>query len=203
MTILSRRNANAAGIYRFMSGYVEQTLAASEEVIYRANFNWTYSFIPTLWCVIGLSPVLLLALSQFAAGVPFSELMIGWGFAAGAAFVGLLILLFHLIIIWTTEIVVTTFRFVYKRGLIARNTQEVSLNKIEEITLRQSIWGRFFNYGELVMRGTGVGVIKLPAIDNPIQVRKIIENARSKLRDDGAKTFAERAERPQDRSSER
>ncbi|MEL7492099.1 MAG: PH domain-containing protein [Pseudomonadota bacterium] len=174
-----------------MAGYVEQTLASNEEIIYRANFNWTYSFFPVLWCVIGLAPLILYALLQFASGVDFAELRVGWAFAAGAALVGLLILLFHLIVLWTTEIVVTTYRFVYKRGLIARNTQEVSLNKIEEITLNQSIWGRFFGYGELVMRGTGVGVIKLPAVDNPIQVRRIIENARSKLRDDGGSKFKE------------
>ena len=84
----------------------------------------------------------------------------------------------------TTEIVVTTFRFVYKRGLISRDTKEVSLNKIEEITLHQTIWGRILNYGKLVMRGTGVGVIELPDLDDPIQLRRIIENARSKLRSD-------------------
>lgn len=173
-----------------MSGYVEQTLAANEEILYRANFNWTYSFLPVLWCAIGLSPLLLFTLTQFAAGVPFENLKVGWGFAAAAAFVGVLILTFHLIILWTTEIVVTTFRFVYKRGLIARKTQEVSLNKIEEITLNQTVWGRLFGYGNLVMRGTGVGVIELPAVDNPIQVRKLIENARSKLREDGTASSA-------------
>jgi len=177
-----------------MAGYVEQTLAANEEILYRANFNWTYSFFPVLWCVIGFAPIILYVLLQFASGVPFSELKVGWGFAGAAGFVGFLILFYHLVILWTTEIVVTTYRFVYKRGLIARNTQEVSLNKIEEITLNQSIWGRLFGYGELVMRGTGVGVIKLPAVDNPIQVRKLIENARSKLRDDGGSKFKEQGQ---------
>lgn len=167
-----------------MAGYVEQTLANGEEIIYRANFNWTYSFLPVIWFVIGLSPVIFYCLTQFAAGVPFEQLEVGWWFACGAALVGTLILLFHSIVLATTEIVVTTFRFVYKTGLISRNTQEVSLNKIEEITLQQSVWGRVFGFGKLVMRGTGVGVIELPSVDNPIRVRKIIENAKSKLRQD-------------------
>ncbi len=84
----------------------------------------------------------------------------------------------------TTEIVVTTYRFVYKTGLISRNTQEVSLNKIEEITLHQSIWGRILGYGKLVLRGTGVGVIELPNLDNPIYIRKMIENTKSALREE-------------------
>lgn len=96
----------------------------------------------------------------------------------------ILILLGHLIVLMTTEIVVTTYRFVFKTGLVARHTQEVSLNKIEEITLEQSIWGRFLGYGKLVLRGTGVGVITLPDLDDPIRLRKIIENAKSALRSD-------------------
>jgi uncharacterized membrane protein YdbT with pleckstrin-like domain len=93
-----------------------------------------------------------------------------------------LILLTHLITLWTTEFAVTTYRFVYKYGWIKRDSQEVSLNKIEEITLQQSIWGRIFGYGQLIIRGTGVGVIKLPNLDNPLEVRRIIENARADLR---------------------
>jgi hypothetical protein len=68
--------------------------------------------------------------------------------------------------------------------LIARNSQEVSLNKIEEILLKQSVWGRLFGYGALILRGTGVGVIQLPNIDEPIQVRRIIEQAKADLRRD-------------------
>jgi uncharacterized membrane protein YdbT with pleckstrin-like domain len=95
---------------------------------------------------------------------------------------GGLILLSHLIVLWTTEIAVTTYRFVYKTGFISRKTQEVSLNKIEEIVLEQSVWGRVFGYGKLTIRGTGVGVIELPDIDNPIEVRRIIELAKAELR---------------------
>ena len=165
-----------------MSGYVEQTLAADEDIVYRANFNWTYSFFPVLWFSIGMGPVVLFLLTQFAAGVDYEQLKVGWWFAIGAAVVGLIIMLTHFIVLWTTEIVVSTYLFFFKRWMISRTTQEVSLNKIEEITLNQSVWGRLFGYGKLVMRGTGVGVIELPNVDNPIFVRRVIENTRSKLR---------------------
>ena len=167
-----------------MSGYVEKTLAGGEEILHRANFDWTYSFFPMLWFALGGSSVALIFFAQFAAEVPFEELKVGWWSSAVAGVCGAIILLNHLIVLMTTEIVVTTFRFVYKTGLVARHTQEVSLNKIEEITLEQSIWGRFLSYGKLVLRGTGVGVITLPDLDDPIGLRRIIENAKSALRDD-------------------
>lgn len=167
-----------------MAGYVEQTLAGGEEIINRANFNWTYSFFPLLWFSLGAGAVAMFFFLQYAAEVPFEELRVGWWSAIIGGTAGSLILLNHLIILMTTEIVVTTYRFVYKTGLISRNTQEVSLNKIEEITLHQSVWGRVLGYGKLVLRGTGVGVITLPDLDDPIKLRRIIENTKSALRSD-------------------
>lgn len=165
-----------------MAGYVAKTLASEEEILHRANFNWTYSFFPVMWFSLGGASLALIAYAQYIGGVAFAELEVGWWSAGIAAVCGSLILLNHLIILITTEIVVTSYRFVYKTGLISRNTQEVSLGKIEEITLKQSIWGRLLDYGNLVLRGTGVGVIELPPLDNPIQLRRIIENARSSVR---------------------
>ncbi|MEZ5895973.1 MAG: PH domain-containing protein [Parvularculaceae bacterium] len=165
-----------------MSGYVVKTLAPGEEIIERANFNWTFSFFPVLWFSLGMAPVVMYCLLQFASDIPYQQLRAGWWFSGAAAAVGSIILLNHLIILWTTEIIVTTYRFVYKTGLISRSTQEVSLNKIEEIVLHQTVLGRIFGYGKLVLRGTGVGMIELPNLDNPIGVRRTIERAKADLR---------------------
>ena len=167
-----------------MAGYVEKTLAGGEEIIHRANFNWTYSFFPVFWFSLGAAVLAMFFFIQYAAEVPFEELRVGWWSAIVAAASGSLILLNHLIILVTTEIVVTTYRFVYKTGLLSRHTQEVSLNKIEEITLNQTVWGRLLGYGQLILRGTGVGVITLPDMDDPIRLRRIIETAKSSLRSD-------------------
>ena len=168
-----------------MSGYVEKTLASGETILHRANFNWTYSFLPVLWFSIGAATLAMFFYIQFIAHVPFADLEVGWWSAGVAAAAGSMILINHLIIMMTTEIVVTNTRFVFKTGLISRKTQEVSLNKIEEIALRQTIWGRILNFGKLVLRGTGVGVIELPDLDDPINLRRTIENARSTLRNGG------------------
>ncbi len=165
-----------------MSGYVAKTLASEEEIVHRANFNWTYSFFPVMWFVLGASGLVFFAYLQLVELLPYSDLRVGWWFAGVGAFSGSIILINHLIILITTEIVVTSFRFVYKTGLVSRNTQEVSLNKIEEITLHQTVFGRLLGFGKLVLRGTGVGVITLPDLDNPINLRRIIENTKSNLR---------------------
>jgi uncharacterized membrane protein YdbT with pleckstrin-like domain len=165
-----------------MVGYVEKSLPPGERIVHRVNFNWTFSFFPVLWFAFGSAPIVMYAMLQFGSGIPYADLRVGWWFVLGAFVTGAIILLNHLIILWTTEIAVTTYRFVLKTGFISRNTQEVSLNKIEEIILHQSVWGRIFGYGKLILRGTGVGKIELPDIDNPLEVRRIIEKAKADLR---------------------
>lgn len=165
-----------------MAGYVRKTLARDEEIVYWAHYNWTFSLFPVLWFALGATPIVMFFMLQFSAQIPYEDLRAGWWVAAIGFVIGIFILLNHLIVLWTTEFAVTTYRFVFKHGWIKRDTQEVSLNKIEEITLHQSFWGRIFGYGKLVIRGTGVGKIELPNIDNPVHVRRIIENARADLR---------------------
>lgn len=174
--------ANIRGMTDHMAGYVEKTLAPGEDIVFRANFNWTYSFFPVFWFALGSAPVVMYLMLQYGQGVPAEDLRAGWYFVGGGFIAGAIIIINHIIKLWTTEFVVTSSRFVFKTGLLARHTQEVSLNKIEEIKLKQSVWGRLFGYGSLSLHGTGVGLIELPNIDNPIHVRRTIEKARADLR---------------------
>ena len=96
----------------------------------------------------------------------------------GLTIVGIFVCIERLIKKASTEIVVTSFRFILKTGWIARKTQEVSLDKIEEINLDQSFWGRIWGYGTLNIRGTGVGDIQLPNIDDPVKLHKALQDAR-------------------------
>lgn len=164
-------------------GYVEKTLAPGEHILLRAHFNWTSSVVPVLWCLIGLTPLFYAAVTHLLQGAPPGDPAWLYGICAIPAFFGVYVFIAHLIMLRTTEIVITSSRFVYKTGLISRDTKEVSLNKIEEINLRQTIFGRLFGYGFITLRGTGVGVIQLPGIDEPMAIRRCIETAKAQLRD--------------------
>ena len=59
------------------------------------------------------------------------------------------------IVLWTTEIAVTNRRLIYKRGWIARRTEEINLRRIEEVNLKQGVLGRIFGWGRLRVHGTG------------------------------------------------
>ena len=101
-------------------GYVQDTLSGNEEVTYKARFHWLYTLAAFLY---------LILLGVFVIGI---------------------YLFFKMMIFkWTTEVAVTNRRFIYKTGWIKRDTQEIRVDKIEEVNLDQGFWGRIFDFGKL------------------------------------------------------
>ena len=77
----------------------------------------------------------------------------------------------------TTEIAVTSERIVYKIGLIRRATSEMNIHKVESVLISQSVLGRMFGYGTLVVRGTGQGIEPLRKVASPLALRRSILEA--------------------------
>ena len=145
--------------------YISHSLGRNETLRYRAHFHWSYYF--GAWGAFLIS--LAAAAEAHGRGVPW---------AAGlAVLMGVAAFLSIMIPIWTTEIGVTNQRFIFKRGLLRRMTNELQLRAIEQVNLRQGIPGRLFNFGHLEVHGTGVDDIVLPAIADPVALQKAIQDS--------------------------
>ncbi len=159
--------------------YVKKTLGTDEEYLYRAKFNWTYDAISWFWLLVAAVPLFFWAfvqLSDSSASAPSGRPYFVLG-VAGAS-IGAVIWLSRSVHKWTTVIAVTSSRVILKVGLIARKSREISLLTIEKINVRQSLYGRFFGYGMLIIRGTGGAKIELPSIDRPLALRREIRQAK-------------------------
>ena len=130
--------------------YIEKSLGQGETLVARAHFHWWYSL--QAWLA-------LIFLGVFLVGI--------WIFFS------------MMIRKWTTEIAVTTHRFVEKEGLFTLKTFEVALPNIEGVRVTQSFWGQMLGYGHLRIEGTGVDSVELPTIADPIAFRAAIESAKS------------------------
>lgn len=145
--------------------YITHSLGRNETLRYRAHFHWVYYF--AAWGAILIS--LGVAAEAYGRGLPW---------AAGlAALLGVAAFLSIMIPIWTTEIGVTNQRFIFKRGLLRRMTNELQLRAIEQVNLIQGIPGRLFNFGHLEVHGTGVDDIVLPAIADPVALQRAIQES--------------------------
>ena len=69
---------------------------------------------------------------------------------------------------------VTDHRVIFKRGLLSRHTVEMNRTKIESVDVDQSLFGRLFGYGTIVVHGTGGGLEPLANIADPLLLRSRI-----------------------------
>lgn len=78
----------------------------------------------------------------------------------------------------TTEMVITNRKVIEKYGWISVHCDEMSLNKIENITVESSFWGGLFGYGDVIIQGANRNNVNFKGVSKPEQIRKIIDNSR-------------------------
>jgi hypothetical protein len=50
----------------------------------------------------------------------------------------------------------------------------MNMDKIESVDVDQSLIGRLFDYGDVIIRGTGAGIEPLRGIDSPLAFRNAV-----------------------------
>jgi uncharacterized membrane protein YdbT with pleckstrin-like domain len=149
--------------------YIQRVLQPGETVVHEARLH-PLIFLPALF-------LLLIALALLVASTQFADQKIIIGLEAAAAMFGLLALAS-----WaraairraTTELAVTDRRVIYKSGLLARHTLEMNRSKVESVDVDQSILGRIFSFGTIIVRGTGGSLEPIRLISDPLTFRSHI-----------------------------
>ena len=119
-------------------GYIEDSLMEGENIVYEARLHYFSYWFPAL-------------LVLFAIAMPFIPL---GEVGLRLIFSGVLLLL---AVIWALVInngkrfIVTNKRVIEKRGLVRRESIELMLRKCESVKVEQSILGRIFGYGKVVV----------------------------------------------------
>ena len=153
--------------------YIQRSLGDGERIIALARFHWWYSV--GAWLALIVPLLLLGGIRAYAEDTDRQWLTL----AALVLFALGLIVFFRMMIRkWTTEIGVTSHRFVKKTGLVGLRTDEIALPNIEGVKVSQGIWGRIWGYGHLRIEGTGVDAVQIPTIADPVGFRRAIETAR-------------------------
>ena len=132
--------------------FIKSTLPDNETIKMEIAFHWTHSLIAWL-----------------------ALFFLGW------LIVGIFIFISMYIEKWTTERALTNKRLVIKRGLISRQTEEMSFNRIEEVNLNESILQRLLGSGNIRVTGTGSGEVVMKNIDDPLAVQKKLNEVRQYL----------------------
>lgn len=83
----------------------------------------------------------------------------------------------------TTEMAYTNKRIILKTGIISRDTDEIRIDRIESVDIKQSIFGRMLGFGTIYVTGTGAKIIVLDAVANVIEIRKALVSVSDEVRE--------------------
>jgi len=153
--------------------YVTRVLQPGETVVYATKLHW---FV-YLWAILMLVICLILAFAaRFTADQQNLSLAL-WVAALIFALLALSAALRVFVRRATTELAVTDQRVIYKTGLLARHTLEMNRAKVESVTVDQTMLGRVFGYGTIIVRGTGSTLEPIRDISDPLTFRSHITTA--------------------------
>jgi len=143
-----------------MGSYVRSNLIAGEEVVYETGLH----------PIVYLSPAALIFGGIVLGSVvnpSIGAVLLGFGvLALGGAWLRQ----------WASEFAVTNRRVIVKLGFISRRTIEINLSKVESVEVNQDIFGRLFNYGTILVIGTGGTKEPFALINDPLAFRRAVQS---------------------------
>ena len=149
-------------------GYVEKNLLSGETVEYRARLHPVIFLQPAFFATLAVA-LLIYGLASQPPMVPV------WGAGAVLLLCAAVLGIDRLVHYLTAEFAITNKRVLIKTGFIHRHTLEMLLTKVETIRVSQSIAGRVFNFGTIVVTGTGGTNEPFKAIADPLEFRRQVQ----------------------------
>lgn len=145
--------------------YIDRNLIEGERVVYRTRLHWLVFATPILFIIVVLLP---------AAWFLFNGS--GQSFAWVPIALAPLALLPAFIKRQSSDFAVTNKRVMMKTGVMTTRSVELLLSKIEAIAVDQSLTGRMFGYGDIVVTGSGGTREAFSHIQSPLEFRRAVQS---------------------------
>lgn len=126
-------------------GYAENNLGKNEKIIKVADRNWL--FLLTTWF----------------KGILFCWLLL----------IPLIKAIIKTIQFYNIELALTNKRLIGKNGVVNTSAMDSPLNKIQNIKVTQSLWGKIFNFSKILVT-TAAGSYYFEAIKNGNQFKNMV-----------------------------
>jgi membrane protein YdbS with pleckstrin-like domain len=136
-------------------GYTEEMLATNERIIYRTKLHWIAPVFQTIAGSLLLLGGAALFVSdalfiQIEGTFEFIDTLITWA-AIIIFLVGLSMVLFSYLQWYVEDYVVTNMRVLKVSGILTKHSTGSSLEKINDVVMRQGPLGRILGYGDLTI----------------------------------------------------
>ncbi len=160
-------------------GYLEELLGEDETVLFSSRQHRFVLFARIFLELLLLGLLAAAALVALQAWPANGQLI-----ALAAALVGLIVLLSALrdYLRWRNEqFVVTDRRVLQIEGVLSKNVLDSSLEKINDVQLTQSLFGRMFDYGTIeILTASEEAINRMDAIAQPLEFKRAMQDARAR-----------------------
>jgi len=169
-----------------LSSYMLRGMAPDERLVYAATLHWIIYSQGLMFTIAG---GLLGFFAPNIVGHIFHDVPTAQNMVKPLAVVALVLVAAGIALLLgayvrqaSTELVVTNFRVVAKYGFISRETFEIMIGRVTGVNFDQTIWGRLFGFGTIIVHGAGSDISPIDLIANPQefhnQLMVMIEHAR-------------------------
>jgi uncharacterized membrane protein YdbT with pleckstrin-like domain len=155
--------------------YEERLLANNERIVFRTRQHW---IVLAYQAVINLTPALVLGLGILLLAPLF------WPILLASVLLALPVGRFIVFVLkwWNEQHMITNRRVIQTEGMITKHVIDSSLEKVNDVVLTQSVWGRLLNYGDVeIMTASEIGVNKMQRINNPVGFKTAMMDQKAAL----------------------
>jgi uncharacterized membrane protein YdbT with pleckstrin-like domain len=145
--------------------YIDGNLLEGEHVVFRTRLHWKLLVAPVLFVV-----ATLLAIAWLRTHGDWNN----WILIVPG--LGVLALLGAIIKRQSSDFAVTNKRVMMKSGIFSTRSVELLLGKVEAIAVNQTLGGRMWGYGNIVVTGSGGTEETFSSIQAPLEFRRAVQS---------------------------
>ena len=169
--------------------YVESLMAHNERILLRTRQHW---FVLVSMIFVEIVLILLLSAAVTALSILVTPV-------AALGFVILLVPIAYMlrdILVWfQKQYIITNRRVVQVSGIFSKDVVDSSLEKVNDVKMSQSFFGRLFDYGDIeILTASELGVNLFKRIGDPVEFKTAMLNAKEELGYEGTGVRAREAE---------
>lgn len=152
-------------------GYVNRNLMAGEDVLLRPRYH-PVRFLPGALGIF-LGALVALGAVVLPQGTASPGILVAVG--AALAVVGLLAIALRAVVDSFDEFAITSLRIIKKTGFWTRRVSQIPLDKVQDLRLVATLWGRWLSYGNVEVESAGEdGPVVFRRIQNPEAFRNAV-----------------------------
>jgi PH (Pleckstrin Homology) domain-containing protein/putative oligomerization/nucleic acid binding protein len=155
--------------------YIEKMMGENERILLVTRQHWFVLFGNILLEIV----LMIVIVAGVVIATPFySQAWVGFILVL-VPFIGML----RDITIWRNrDYIITNRRVIQISGVLDKDVVDSSLEKVNDVKMSQSFWGRMFGFGDIeILTASELGVNLFHEIANPVEFKTAMLNAKEEL----------------------